>query len=250
MAPRSLRMLRFQSYQVPVEGSGWMLTLSDMLLLLLTFFVLLISMSTFDHGLLQETFGGLRPGTSGVLYRGETLPIVVDEKRTAQVRERRDLAYFRRLSPALSRLLDGLKQNLGPALRRVQVVGDSLELEIASDRLFGTLDDNLKPDGETIVRQLGRFLRGWSGPLEIELYTDNFPLRTQRIPDNQILAALRGERLVRALTKAGLPVSRVRLAAYGPDRALVVNDTPVHRYDNRRVIFRLPGWTEKFAGQS
>ncbi len=226
-----------------------MVTLSDMLLLLLTFFVLLISMSTFNHGLLKATFGGLRPGTNGVLYRGETLPIVVVENRAAQARERRDLIYFRRLSPALSRLLDGLKQSLGPALRRAQVVDDSLELEIASDRLFGALDDNLKPDGEMVVRQLGRFLRDWKGPLEIEIYTDNFPLRTQRIPDNQVLAALRGERLVRVLAGTGLPVSRVRLAAYGPDRALVVNDTPAHRYDNRRVIFRLPGWAEKIAGE-
>ena len=225
------------------SGDGWMITLSDMLLLLLTFFVLLISMSSFDHGLMTEVFGGPRPGSSGVLNRGATIPIMIPlEESQREVRERKDLVYYRRLSEPLSRLLDGLERRLGKALLRVDVVDGNLELEIMSDELFGTLDDTLKPRGEGTVRQFGGFLRSWSGILEIEVYTDNFPLHTPRFPDNNVLAAWRGERLVAALERNGIKRARVLLAAYGADRAVAVNDTPKHRRRNRRIVFRLSGW--------
>ena len=225
---------------LPSTGDGWMVTLSDMLLLLLTFFVLLISMSSFDHGLLTEVFGGPRPGSSGVLNRGVSIPIVVPVEELQ--RDVRDLAFYRRLSEPLSKLLDGLERRLGKALLRVDVIDGDLELEIMSDELFGTLDDTLKTRGEETVRRLGGFLQSWKGLLEIEVYTDNFPLHTSRFPDNNVLAAWRGERLVAALERNGIKRARVLLAAYGADRAVAVNDTPKHRQRNRRIVFRLPDW--------
>ena len=226
-----------------IKGDGWMITLSDMLLLILTFFVLLISMSSFDPGLLTETFVGLRPGSSGVLYKGSSMPIVISsQKAQKQILERKDLAYYRRLSPALSKLLDQLEKRLGKALVNVSILDGNLELEIMSDKLFGSLDDNLKPQGQETMLILGRFLQGWTGLLEIEVYTDNFPLHTSRFPDNNVLSARRGERLVEALVASGSKRSQVLLAAYGADRAVTINDTPQHRQRNRRIILRLPNW--------
>ena len=236
---------------LPSNGDGWMVTLSDMLLLLLTFFVLLISMSSFDHGLLTEVFGGPRPGSSGVLNRGATIPIVVPvDKPRQEVREPKDLAFYRRLSEPLSKLLDGLERRLGKALLRVDVIDGNLELEIMSDKLFGTLDDTLKNPGKEMIHRLGVFLKSWRGLLEIEVYTDNFPLHTTRFPDNNVLAARRGERLITALERDGIERERVWLAAYGADRALVVNDTPKHRQQNRRIVFRLPEWVSGVEGKS
>ncbi len=228
-----------------VKGDGWMITLSDMLLLILTFFVLLISMSSFDPGLLTETFVGLRPGSSGVLYKGSSMPIVVSsQKAQKEILERKDLACYRRLSPALSKLLDQLEKRLGKALKNITVTDGNLELEIMSDKLFGTLDDNLKPQGREILLILGRFLQGWPGLVEIEVYTDNFPLHTARFPDNNVLSARRGARLVEALVAAGGKGAKMLLAAYGADRAVTINDTPEHRQRNRRIVLRLPDWVE------
>ncbi len=220
-----------------------MVTLSDMLLLLLTFFVLLISMSSFDQTMLIRTFGASSPGNSGVLQRGDSLPLVTNREKPEAERSRpRDLIYYRRLSAPLSQLLDGLERDLGKSLLRAEVVDRDLELEIAGDRLFGTLDDNLKLEGRLVLARLCEFMRSWSGIIEIEVYTDNFPINTRRFPDSQVLAARRGERLVKTLAVLGLPSSRIVLAAYGSDRACVANDTPEHRRRNRRIVFRLPRW--------
>ncbi|MCD6291994.1 MAG: hypothetical protein J7M09_00885 [Deltaproteobacteria bacterium] len=239
---RQKKILRIRP--VPPDSSGWMVTLSDMLLLLLTFFVLLIAMSSFDQGLLNEIFG-TRPGLSGVLDRGTSIPLIVPaEELRKDPRERKDLAFYRRLSKPLSRLLDVFERRLGKALLRADLIDGNLELEIVSDELFGTLDDTLKPQGEEVLRQFGDFLKLWNGVLEIEVYTDNFPLQTARFTDNNVLAAWRGERLTAVLEKSGFKRSQILLAAYGADHAVAVNDTPRHRWRNRRIVFRLPGWVQ------
>jgi chemotaxis protein MotB len=250
MAARSFRFLSLPG-PAAAESSGWMVTLSDMLLLLLTFFVLLISMSSFDQTMLIRTFGGTGSGSSGALDRGDTLPWVAEDEsrqQKAQIHSQ-DVIYYRRLSVPLSQLLDRLEKDLGKALLRLEVIEQDLELELASDRLFGTLDDSLRPDGRRVLGRLREFFKSWSGLVEIAVYTDNFPLNTSRYPDNQVLAARRGERLVQALAALGLPASRVFLSAYGPDRVLEVNDTPAHRRRNRRIVFRLPEWATQVAGK-
>ncbi|MBN2809570.1 MAG: OmpA family protein [Deltaproteobacteria bacterium] len=228
-----------------------MVTLSDMLLLLLTFFVLLISMSSFDHGLLLDVFGGPLPGSSGVLERGGSIPIVVAPNESAdKLRKREDLPLDRRLSESRSRLLDNLEKNMGQALLRIELVDNGLELEIMSDKLFGTLDDALKPQGEEILRHLGVFLKDWRGLVEVEVHTDNFPMQTARFPDSSTLAAWRGAQLLDVLERYGLERKKILLAAYGADRGVTVNDTPENRQRNRRIVLRLPGWVQKIDAES
>ncbi|HDS15821.1 MAG TPA: hypothetical protein ENN66_04265 [Proteobacteria bacterium] len=233
----------------PCAGDGWMVTLSDMLLLLLTFFVLLISMSSFDKDLLQKVFGGLLPAASGVLNRGTSLNLDVPVAEIHGLSRVRDLNYYEKLSEPLSRLLDQLENQLGKTGLAVEVVDQGLRLELASDQLFGTLDDDLKSQGKVALRYLEKFFRTWAGPIEIEVYTDNFPLQTVRFPDNKVLAAARGGRLTEYLIHAGFKPERFSLVAYGSDRGLVANDTPEHRRRNRRVVFYLPEWLAASDGE-
>ncbi|MBN2706139.1 MAG: OmpA family protein [Deltaproteobacteria bacterium] len=233
----------------PGCGEGWMVTLSDMLLLLLTFFVLLISMSSFDKDLLRKAFGGLLPASSGVLHRGSSLNLDVPVEEVDGLLRLRDQNHYEKLSEPLSRLLDQLEDQLGKTGLAVEVVDQGLRLELASDQLFGTLDDDLKSQGKVALRHLEKFFRAWAGLIEIEVYTDNFPLQTARFPDNKVLAAGRGGRLTEYLVHAGFKPERFSLAAYGSDRGLVANDTPEHRRRNRRVVFHLPEWVAATGGK-
>ncbi|MBW1644814.1 MAG: flagellar motor protein MotB [Deltaproteobacteria bacterium] len=236
-----------QTAEQRVEGSnGWMVTLSDLLILLLTFFVLLISMSSMDNKVLKKMFSAF-PDSLGVMNVGggsslvpEVKPLVVPP--VSQVRSIADLAALRKLSPALSRLLDDLERQVGRSRVKLAVVDDDLCLEMASDLLFGTLDASLKPAGRRLLALLGPFLGRQAVPLVIEVYTDNFPLHTERFPDNWVLAAARGDVVARQLQRFGVAADRLSLAAYGPDRPLLPNDLPEHRARNRRLVIRLAGW--------
>ncbi|MBN2333709.1 MAG: flagellar motor protein MotB [Deltaproteobacteria bacterium] len=231
------------------RNNAWMVTLSDLLVLMLTFFVLLISMSSMDKKTFKKMFGVL-PASLGVLHLGGGTPSV-DRKETLIVpstlspRAITDLAALRKLSPALSRLLDDLETQAPPDSLVVKAVNDDLELEVAADFLFGTLDATLKKAGRPFLALLAAFIADQSDPLLIEVYTDNFPLHTAAFPDNWVLAAVRGHVIASQLRQQGIKEDRMSLAAFGPDRPLVANDTPEHRSRNRRIVMKLSGWVSR-----
>ncbi len=235
------------------SSQSWMVTLSDLLILLLTFFVLLISMSSMDNKVLRKMFSAF-PDSLGVMNTGgvplleKTRPLVVPP--VSQVRTISDLAALRKLSPSLSRPLDELEGAAGRSHLRVTVVGDDLCLEIESDFLFGTLDAEMRSRGLKLLATVGRFLARQPVPLVIEVYTDNFPLHTQQFPDNWVLAAVRGDRIARQLERQGVAAARLSLAAYGPERPVAANDLPDHRARNRRLVIRLPGWLPAREGRA
>ena len=234
-----------KSAYVPIgAGDGWMLTLSDMLLLLLTFFVLLISMSSFDRGVLEKTFGGLFPANSGLLSPGDS----VDEKvlpTASQPQEVSSPNLNKLLAPELSRRLDSLQKLMGRAVSEIVVHGQDLRLECPSDYFFGTLDDQLKITGRQALREFAGFLRDWPGVLQVAVFTDNFPLQTEAFPDNQMLAAARLQKLLDAFAELGFNGRRIMGAAWGELRPLTTNDSPENRRRNRRINFILPDWVEK-----
>lgn len=223
-----------------------MVTLSDLLVLLLTFFVLLISMSSMDKKVFKKMFGAF-PYSLGVLNMGGSVqPLEKKEnlivRPVAKSRSIADLSALRKLSPSLSALLDGLEAGSAGSCLTASVVNDDLNLEIVSDFLFGTLDATMKPAGKIVMARLAGFVAQQPGEVIIEVYTDNFPLHTAKFPDNWVLASARGDVIARELQRRGLAESRLALSAFGPDRPQVDNDTPEHRARNRRVVMRLAGW--------
>ena len=241
-------MIKNRKFNCPPAGNsnGWMITLSDLLILLLTFFVLLISMSSMDNKVLKKMFSTF-PDSLGVMQVGGGLPLLKKVRPlmmspVTRTRTIVDLAALRKLSPSLSKVLDELEQQVGRSKVKVVVINDDLCLEVASDLCFGTLDAEIKPVGQKILAILGRFIARQSVSLVIEVYTDNFPLRTRKFPDNWVLAATRGDVVARQLQLQGVPAKRLSLAAFGPDRPVVPNDLSIHRAQNRRVIIRLTGW--------
>jgi chemotaxis protein MotB len=232
--------------QTLVKQNSWMVTLSDLLILLLTFFVLLISMSSMDKKVFKKMFGAF-PYSLGVLNMGGSVPS--QEKReglivrpVAKSRSIADLAALRKLSPSLSKLLDDLEASAIGACLTASVINDDLHLDIASDFLFGTLDATPRPSAKKLLSALAGFVVKQPGKLFVEVYTDNFPLHTEQFADNWVLASVRGNVVAGELQRQGVPESRLALSVFGPDRPLVKNDTPENRARNRRVVIRLAGW--------
>lgn len=229
-----------------VKHNGWMVTLSDLLVLLLTFFVLLISMSSMDKKVFKKMFGTF-PYSLGVLNMGGSVQssdkqesLIV--RSVATSRSIADLTALRKLSPSLSKLLDDLEASSAGAHVTASVIDDDLVINMANDYFFGTLDAKLKPAAGKLLAELAAFLAKQPGTMVVEVYTDNFPLHTEKFPSDWVLAAVRGDLIARELQGHGIPESRLALSAFGPDHPLVSNDTPEHRTRNRRIVMRLAGW--------
>jgi len=148
-------MAREKKQTVPDEKPGapeWMVTFSDCMTLLLTFFVLLLSFSSFDN----RIFRNLKIGYSTALT---TISPVLRSDRDAllylpPVRHIADLRKGSEKPTSVQRLQDGLMKETG----LVDLQG-GIAFLISSKKLFWGKGTALSPGGRHIMDTMASFLR-------------------------------------------------------------------------------------------
>jgi len=230
-------MSRKQKKNQEGEGSpAWLVTFSDLMTLLLTFFVLLLSMSSMDTTVIMEVASFFKqnvsqmtePGASKIETRYEILRKLLEDPVAAITKPNRirDLLFPNEvLPPEISR--STLEKNL-MVLKRPEGVA----LVLTDEILFPLGQTTLTPVGEQLVREIGRFLMVITASVNIAGYTDSIPGR--RI-DNYEIAALRALSVLRSLRGMGMSNRRFSVSGYGPHFPIADNATPEGRAKNRRI---------------
>jgi chemotaxis protein MotB len=215
---------------------GWLITFSDLMTLLLTFFVLLLSMSSMDSTVIMEVASFFKknvsqltePGASKIETRYEILlKLLQDPVQAVDKPDRiRDLLFPDEvLPPEISR--STLEKNL-LVLKRPEGVA----LVLTDEILFPLGQTTLTPVGEKLLREIGRFLLAIPASVNLAGYTDTIPGR--RI-DNYEIAARRAMSVLRSLRGMGMPAKRFSVSGYGPHFPIADNATPEGRARNRRI---------------
>lgn len=211
---------------------GWIVTFSDMMTLLLTFFVLLLSMANLDKAKFLEASGSLK-GAFGVMQSSTgtevTTPRIVDSVAVDDDLVQRT---FHRIQSTMHRLR--LNENIELVKDRGAVI-----LRINSAVLFGSAETEVKPEAYPILEEVAQLIRPLPLNLRIEGHTDARPVRGRDI-SNWDLSVQRSVSVLRALTqRSRFPLDRMSAAGYGAERPLAPNDTPENQAKNRRVEFVL-----------
>lgn len=229
------------------DPNAWLITFGDLVMLLLTFFVLLLTMSSMDTKKLKETFSHFM-GAPGVL-------------ELAGSRKITDLhSFITEYGSADGQLVldqDLMKKLLTPSYKSNKNAGEKIKnyykkIDMADDErgiVFSFQGEILfAPGGATLKKEVLPFLDSIaetieSCPNEIVImgHTDNIPIRTRLYASNWELSLYRGHSVLEYfLDKKGLPPSRFSVGGYGAYRPLHPNNTPENRALNRRVeiIFR------------
>jgi len=103
---------------------------------------------------------------------------------------------------------------------------------IALDIHFDTGKSTIKPESEPLVEQIVQLLKDNADlKLGVEGHTDN----VGDAKSNLKLSDDRAKSVVAALTKAGIPASRLSAAGFGQDRPVADNRSEEGRAKNRRV---------------
>lgn len=211
---------------------AWMVTYGDLMGLMLTFFVLLLSFSTINEEEFKEALKSLQ-GALGVLPRNLS---VIDVNNAVQRAPR---------SPrAASRMAMELR-------RRMQILGmdEQVDVELDNERgglrinlpghiLFETASDLLRPEAYAILGDIGDVLATVpEASVEIRGHTDSRPLRNHpRFADNWDLSYHRAKSVMEYLSSsAQLDPGRLEAVACGPTQPIATNDTPEGQQANRRV---------------
>ncbi|MBK1703309.1 OmpA/MotB family protein [Halochromatium glycolicum] len=201
------------------DGDSWLMSYLDVLTLLITLFVLLLSLAgsgKLETG--QEQAGeqtrqgtaGTEPGTMGLEPRNQgILP------RNAGLQPR-----FQDLD------VEGVSVAQGE---------QGITLRIDDNLLFASGDARLTASGREVIKALVPTLEAFDGQISVEGHTDNIPISTARFPSNWELSMSRAIAVLRYFIEAGIPEHRLRAIGYADTEPLESNETAAGRAANRRV---------------
>ncbi len=202
------------------EGESWLVSYLDVLTLLITLFVLLLSMAG----------NGMAP--QGSQFGGDAPRMITPEAELAA------LQVAGRLSPGLKPRHDGLQPRFqGLNIQGVSVAQgqEGITLRIDDNLLFDSGQASLTAQGQQVLASLKEVLESFEGTISVEGHTDSIPIATARFPSNWELSSTRAIAVLRFLTELGIAPERMRAVGYAETRPLASNDSQAGRAANRRV---------------
>lgn len=221
-----------------------MVTYSDMVTLLLVFFVLLLSFSNIDNARFERAMWSLQ-NALGLLESGQVLT-PTEEQPLPRVPPRalRDARHQRQIQAMQRDQLMDAKRRLREKLSEADLL-DEVSFEMSqrglamrfTDRvLFESGRAELKPEARDILDLLAPTLSDLPNHIRVEGHTDDVPIETDRFPSNWELSTARSTNVLRYLLKTGqLPPDEISAAGYGEFRPVTDNETEDGRSQNRRV---------------
>ena len=253
----------------PKKGPApWMATFSDLMNLLLCFFVLLFSMSTVDAekfqmviASLQNTIsifpsGGASIGDGDMVGAGirqlEYLDVYYNELSNSEDDEREngkeDLKE--QYSEEALKESEGMAENIQDA---VDELGISNQVEIEFDEqyvmlnlngaiLFGSGKAEILEDAIPIVKKVTTILQRYDKNLiEVEGHTDNVPLASfSKYEDNDVLSMYRALSVANFIRdNTDLNEAYIKSSGRGAYAPIADNTTPEGRAKNRRVVIKI-----------
>lgn len=219
---------------------GWMVTYGDIMSLLLTFFVLLISYSTIR----QEEF---RRALSSFQ---EALGILPNERSVIQFEQIPAIRTSPDLSPK------EIVQRLRKSIRAAGFAGGihiteerrGVRVTVESPILFDSGKADLRTEALPLLKEISRILAEGNQEVVVEGHTDNVPIHTEEFPSNWELSTARAISVSRCLfEKANLDPKRFSVAGYGEYHPIASNETEEGKQKNRRVeiLLKFPDQEQK-----
>jgi chemotaxis protein MotB len=223
------------------DASEWMNTFCDLALLLLTFFILLYSLSTPDPVKLSDTLMSVSHALQGQAEKVATSKITSKEagvlmdqvmmKKSIIESQKKlfsDVQYFQTTK--------GLEGIVGAYFQ-----DGLITLRAPGDVLFTPGEAELTPRGLQAVAALKDFfIKHVDQTINIKGFSDTDPPPAgSRFKDNWEVSAMRAVNVLRALIKMGLNPNRMTATGLADLEPLFPNNTPENKARNRRVEFVL-----------
>ena len=227
--------------------SNWMDTYADCITLLMTFFVLLYSMSSVDAAKLQSLSEALTTMLTGQkadsmvqydLYQGK-VPLVggegqVDIKIENDGEEDKDGQMSEESTK--DDVEEFVKKNELESI--VSIISDErgIIIQLKDSILFETGQAELKESSKSVLNKINVLISTLPNNIIVEGHTDNVPINTYQFPSNWELSGARASRVVRFFTdEKGQPMKRFTAQGCGESKPVKDNSTPENRAENRRV---------------
>jgi chemotaxis protein MotB len=229
-------MARKKAVEGKENSERWLLTYSDMITLLLVFFIVLYSMANIDKKKFETVAqsmsrafgqgGGMIKGIGGNGSALSPAPIFFADLP----REQQD---FMSVGASMAEFADkaGLTGDIS-----VNMTYEGVVISLSDSLIFEPGLAQLSPRAKTTLQTVADVLKDLDNPIRVEAHTDNVPTNNPAYPTNWELSVARAVAIVRFLSEdCGIAPERLSAAGYGEYQPLVPNDTREHRAINRRA---------------
>jgi chemotaxis protein MotB len=217
----------------PAGAPPWMATFSDMMSLLLTFFVLLLSMASFEPTKFAMTVQSLQ-GAFGVLESFPTVPIQpfvkIPRKSGDESKKKHALQDAEKVKEVIE------SKNMEESVK-VEVTDKGIAILLRDPVGFPSGSADLKAKGKEILESVSDIIKKNEGiKVRVEGHTDDVPIKTARFASNWELSTARSLSVVKLLSEnTGISPANMSAAGYGEHRPLVPNTNGENRALNRRI---------------
>ncbi len=217
---------------------AWMTTFADLVTLLLTFFVLLLSMANMEEVKFAEASASIRSAFGAHSMPAPSkfsIPIIpsTPESKFAPIQTETALKVYKRIQAQLQ------SDNIPDDVELIKKEDDTIILRVNESVLFKKGASVVSPTAYPILRNLADIIRPLPMRLRIEGHTDNTPVSKRQI-GNWNLSVDRAVSVMRFFKKSDLlPLDRMSANGYGSDRPVIPNTNAANMAKNRRVDFVL-----------
>ncbi len=217
--------------ETPKKGApAWMTTFSDMVTLLMVFFIMILSYSTIE----LEKFKGAVSSMQGALGILDNMRNTITNEIQKSNQGRQDLKE--QVEEKFGKLKELMTNEDVASQIDLEMDGTGIHIRLGDNILFDPGKAELKPQAFPILKAVAEVVKDSFKQIFVEGHTDNVPIHTSKYPSNWELSAARALSVVRYLHYVqGIDASRLAAVGYGEYRPLVPNTTPENRAKNRRV---------------
>ncbi|MCY7917049.1 flagellar motor protein MotS [Bacillus vallismortis] len=210
-------------------SSSWIVTFSDLITLILVFFILLFSMSQIDLQKfkaavqsIQKEGGGIQPDQASIVKKD------IDPADAKKQKDQQD------------QLLKKVNTYIEDHHLKAQMTAKRDErgvvLVLQESVLFESGEAKVLKNAEALLHHIATFLKTIPNDIQVEGHTDSRNISTYRYPSNWELSAARASGVIQYFTsKETLPSTRFIAVGYADTKPVKDNKTNEHMKENRRV---------------
>ncbi len=233
------------------ERAEWLITYADLMSLLLVFFVLLFSLSTFKVEKFEKLLESIRvnPGSgepSASLIEFMELPEALNTELS--IEQFTGLKTKKKAKPGVDQAEDEILDDINHFITQkrlgkhvvLEVLDGKIIIRVRGKILFRSGKARLSSTADPILDEITSVINEYQEySVNIKGHTDNVPISTSKFASNWDLSALRATSVLKYLIKKGVPSKRLTATGFGDLFPVVPNNSKRNKAINRRVEFVL-----------
>lgn len=216
--------------------SHWMITYSDMITIVLCFFIIFFTFSSSENSALYEVRNSLMTKVNELHDENKKLK----EEKKSLSEELFNLKNIDDVETSNEDFIAFLREN--NLLDDVSISQNDHELLIRfkDSILFNSGSGDITDEGYLVLDKIADKLNSINNDFVVEGFTDNVPIKNEKYPSNWELSSARAINVVKFFIDEKLiDDSRISFSGWGERKPIASNDTEEGRSKNRRIEIRI-----------